>query len=228
MKSCKILCLICALALCGLAVSSCSKSKEVADSKAAVLNIATGEPESVGFSSKRLEALHALMQQAVDKKQVSGAVTILARHGKVIDYGAYGQKDIASGTPMTKDAIFRDYSMTKPVTGVAMMILYEQGKWLPSDPIAKYIPELAHLKVFKGADAVGNPVLEDPVHPPTMQELMTHTAGFTYGIFGNTPVDKLYQRAGVLESKSLQEMIDKLAKTPLLYQPGNGGCTAFR
>jgi len=221
MKSCKILCLICALALCGLAVSSCSKSKEVADSKAAVLNIATGEPESVGFSSKRLEALHALMQQAVDKKQVSGAVTILARHGKVIDYGAYGQKDIARGTPMTKDAIFRDYSMTKPVTGVAMMILYEQGKWLPGDPIAKYIPEFAHLKVFKGVDAVGNPVLEDPLHPPTMQELMTHTAGFTYGIFGNTPVDKMYQKAGVMESKSLQEMIDKLAKIPLLYQPGS-------
>ncbi|MBP1610253.1 MAG: beta-lactamase [Acidobacteria bacterium] len=199
----------------------CGCSRQSEQSKAAGLTVAISKPEPVGFSSERLEALHTLIQQAVDKKQVSGAVTILARHGKVVDYRAYGQKDIASGAPMTKDAIFRVYSMTKPVTGVAMMILYEQGKWLPSDPIAKYIPEFERLKVFKGMDAVGNPVLEDPVHPPTMKELMTHTAGFTYGIFGNTPVDKMYQSIGVMESKSLQEMIDKLAKTPLLYQPGN-------
>ena len=213
--------LICAVVLCSLAVSSCLKSKEAADNRSTVPKGEAVKPESVGFSSERLETLHALMQQAVDRKQVSGAVTILARHGKVIDYRSYGQKDLASGIPMTKDAIFRDYSMTKPVTGVAMMILYEQGKWLPGDPISKYVPEFANLKVFKGVDAVGNPVLEDPAHPPTMQELMTHTAGFTYGAFGDTPVDKMYQRAGVLESKSLQEMIDKLVKIPLLYQPGS-------
>jgi CubicO group peptidase (beta-lactamase class C family) len=82
---------------------------------------------------------------------------------------------------MTKDTIFRDYSMTKPVTGVAMMILYEQGKWLPSDPISKFIPEFAHLKVFKGVDADGKMILVDPDHAPTMRELMTHTAGFSYG-----------------------------------------------
>ncbi len=135
------------------------------------------KPETVGFSSERLERLHALMQQAVDQKQIAGVVTILARHGKVVDYRTYGQRDMASGAPMTKDTIFRDYSMTKPVTGVAMMILYEQGKWLPSDPIAKYIPEFAHLKVFKGVDADGKMILVDPDHPPTMRELMTHTAG---------------------------------------------------
>ena len=94
-------------------------------------------------------------------------------------------KDVASKAPMTKDTIFRDYSMTKPVTAVAMMILYEQGKWLPSDPISKYIPEFAHLKVFKGVDAAGTQMMvEDPEHAPTMRELMTHTAGFTYGFFG--------------------------------------------
>ena len=90
------------------------------------------------------------MQDEVDKKQIAGAVTILARHGKVVEYRTYGQRDIATATPMTKDTIFRDYSMTKPVTGVAMMILYEQGKWLPSDPISKFIPEFAHLKVLQG------------------------------------------------------------------------------
>ena len=179
------------------------------------------KPESVGFSSERLERLHALMQQTVDKKQLSGVVTILARHGKIVDYRTYGQRDMASGAPMTKDTIFRDYSMTKPVTGVAMMILFEQGKWLPSDPISKYIPEFAHLKVFNGVDANGKMILVDPDHAPTMRELMTHTAGFSYGN-GKTPADAMYGELHVRQSKNLQEMIDRLAQIPLLYQPGKG------
>jgi CubicO group peptidase (beta-lactamase class C family) len=162
------------------------------------------------------------MQQAVDKKQIAGIVTILARHGKVVDYRTYGQRDMATNSPMTKDVIFRDFSMTKPVTGVAMMILYEQGKWLPSDPISKFIPEFAHLKVYKGLDADGKMILVDPDHAPTMRELMSHTAGFTYGFFGNTPVDKMYRDAHIFDSKNLQEFIDKVSKLPLLYQPGKG------
>jgi CubicO group peptidase (beta-lactamase class C family) len=186
----------------------------------ATISLAVNKPETVGFSSERLERLHALMQQEVDQKQLPGIVTILARHNKVVDYRAYGVRDLASGAPMTKDSIFRAFSMTKPITGVAMMILYEEGKWLPSDPISKYIPEFAHLKVAKGVDAGGNVILEEPVHPPTMQELMTHTAGFVYGFFGDSPVDKEYMKVQPLNSKSLQEMIDKLAKLPLAYQPG--------
>jgi len=184
-------------------------------------DLAQNKPEALGFSSERLERLHSAMQQEVDQKQLAGIVTILARHGKVVEERTYGKKDIASGAPMTKDTIFRIYSMSKPVTGVAMMILYEEGKWHPSDPISKYIPEFAKLKVFKGVDQSGNPILEDPVHPPTMRELMTHTAGFTYGFFGNSMVDKMYKDQQVLDSKSLQQMIDKLAKIPLLYQPGS-------
>src|SRR5271165_5629626 len=94
--------------------------------KPPVLDMTVTKPETVGFSSERLERLHALMQEAVDKKYQAGMVTILARHGKVVDYRAYGERDMASHTPMTKDTIFRDYSMTKPVTAVAMMILYEE------------------------------------------------------------------------------------------------------
>jgi CubicO group peptidase (beta-lactamase class C family) len=183
-------------------------------------DLAENKPEAVGFSSQRLERLHAVMQRQVDEKELAGIVTILARHGKVVEEKTYGMKDMASGTPMTKDTIFRIYSMTKPVTGVAMMILYEEGKWHPSDPISKYIPELAHLKVFKGVNASGAMILEEPVHPPTMSELMTHTAGFTYGFFGDSLVDKMYNEQKVLQSQSLQEMIDKLAKIPLLCQPG--------
>jgi CubicO group peptidase (beta-lactamase class C family) len=186
------------------------------------LDMTVAKPETVGFSSERLERLHALMRQTIDGKELSGAVTILARHGKVVDYWVYGQRDMASGVPMTKDAIFRDFSMTKPVTGVAMMILYEQGKWLPSDPIAKFVPEFAHLKVYKGADSSGNTILTDPDHPPTMRELMSHTAGFTYGFFGDTPVDHMYRDANLFQSKNLKEFIDKLAAIPLAYQPGKG------
>lgn len=111
-----------------------------------------------------------------------------------------------------------------------MMILYEEGKWSPNDPIAKYIPEFAHLKVLKGMDPNGQPILEDPTHAPTMAELMSHNAGFTYGypelpqafspFVGGTRVDKMYNDANVLWSESLLQMIDKLAKIPLLYQPG--------
>lgn len=185
-------------------------------------DLTVNKPETVGFSSERLEHLHSLIQGEIDRKQLAGAVTILARHGKVVEYQTYGQRDIATSTPITKDTIFRAYSMSKPVTGVAMMILYEQGKWLPSDPISKYIPEFAHLKVFKGVDAEGKMILVDPDHAPTMRELMTHTAGFTYGSMGNTMVDQAYRDAKVMQSQTLQEMIDKLAKLPLLYQPGKG------
>jgi CubicO group peptidase (beta-lactamase class C family) len=181
----------------------------------------TATPESVGFSSERLERLHALIQGEIDQKELAGAVSILARHGKIVDYRAYGVKDLATGAPMTKDTIFRDYSMTKPTTGVAMMILYEQGKWLPWDPIAKFLPEFAHLKVFAGLDQDGKMILDDPDHAPTMAELMSHTAGFSYG-FGKTVVDSMYQQAHVMQSANLQEFIEKLAKIPLNYQPGQG------
>ena len=179
------------------------------------------KPETVGFSTERLERLHSLIQGEIDQKQLAGAVTILARHGKIIDYRTYGQRDIATSTAMTKDTIFRAYSMTKPVTGVAMMILYEEGKWLPSDPISKYVPEFAHLKVFNGVDSAGKPILVDPDHAPTMRELMTHSAGFSYGS-GHTVVDAMYKEQKVMQSANLQEMINKLATIPLNYQPGKG------
>ncbi|HEV2417186.1 MAG TPA: serine hydrolase domain-containing protein [Terriglobia bacterium] len=183
-------------------------------------NRAPVSPLEVGFSSQRLERLDAAVQGVVDRKQLSGAVIALARHGKVVEFKSFGKKDMATGMPMTNDTIFRVFSMSKPITSTAMMILYEEGRWNPEDPIAKYIPEFAHLKVFAGYDRSGKMILEDPVHPPTMRELMTHTAGFTYGFFAHDPVDKMYLEQHVLESPSLQAMIDKLANIPLLYQPG--------
>ena len=212
------------LAIVVLMVCALSSAAQQASQPAGhhMLDMTVVKPETVGFSSERLEKLHAMLQETVDKKELAGIVTILARHGKVVEFRTYGQRDMASRAPMTQDTIFRDYSMTKPVTGVAMMILYEQGKWLPSDAMEKYIPEFAHLKVFKGMDTDGKMILVDPDHPPTISELMSHSAGFTYGFFGDTHVDHMYRDAKPLASKNLQEFIDKLAQIPLTYQPGKG------
>lgn len=219
---------ICALCLAAVAAAvalpvagTAQRASTTKAGKTTAVDMTVVKPESVGFSPERLERLHALIQGEIDGKQLSGAVTILARHGKVAEYRTYGQRDLATGAAMTRDTIFRDYSMTKPVTGVAMMILYEEGKWLPSDPIAKYIPEFAHLKVFKGTDADGKMILVDPDHAPTIRELMTHTAGLGYGS-GKGPVDAMYQELKVMQSANLHEMIEKLAKIPLYYQPGKG------
>jgi len=202
-----------------LAVLTLSSLAAGAQQPAPTLDMTAVKPESVGFSVERLERLHAVIQEEIDQKKLAGAITLLARHGKVVDYRTYGMRDLAAGAPMTKDTIFRDFSMTKPVTGVAMMILYEQGKWLPSDPISKYIPEFAHLKVFNGFDATGKMLLADPDHPPTMRELMTHSAGFSYGN-ADTPVDRMYKQLDPQHAPNLQEMINRLAQIPLLYQPG--------
>ena len=114
------------------------------------------KPETVGFSSARLQRLDAGMKALVDDKQLAGIVTMVARHGQVVQQSTYGYQDVASKTPMRQDSIFRIYSMTKPITGVAMMMLYEEGKWKPSDPISRYIPEFRDLKVFTGVDKDGN------------------------------------------------------------------------
>ena len=203
----------------GFGIATAQELRQAAG-RSPVLDMTPVRPESVGFSSQRLERLHSLMQKTVDEKQLAGVVTLLARHGKIVDFRTYGYQDLAAKTPMKKDVIFRDFSMTKPITGVAMMILYEEGKWLPSDPISKFIPEFAHLKVYEGLDPMGRMILATPNHPPTMGELMTHTAGFTYGLFGKTPVDQMMVEKRVFASKNLQEFIDKMATIPLLYQPG--------
>ena len=182
--------------------------------------VALVAPESVGFSREALKELDPAMQGIVDAGHLAGVVTLVARHGKVVQHKAYGLQDVATQTPMQLDTIVRVYSMTKPIAGAAMMMLYEEGKWLPTDPIARHIPEFANLKVFTGIDANGQPIIVAPNHPPTIGELMSHNAGFTYGLFGNSPVDKMYQADNPLDAPSLQAFIDKLAKLPLLYQPG--------
>jgi CubicO group peptidase (beta-lactamase class C family) len=184
--------------------------------------IAPAKPETVGFSTERLQRLEKGMQSYVDQKQLAGIVTVLARHGKIVHEKTYGVMDLQSNAPMKTDSIVRIFSMTKPITGVAMMMLYEEGKWRLTDPISRHIPEFKDLKVFAGTGADGKPILEAPKHAPTMGELMSHTAGFTYGLFGASPVDKLYRAANPLAEPNLQAFINKMAQLPLAYQPGEG------
>ena len=121
---------------------------------------------------------------------------------------------------MTKDTIFRLYSMSKPITGVAMMMLFEEGRWQLDDPVTKFVPEFKSLKVMSGADEDGRRSIQDMQRPPTMRELMSHTAGFGYGLADQHPVDKLYREKGVLAANGLAEMIERTAEIPLMFQPG--------
>jgi CubicO group peptidase (beta-lactamase class C family) len=121
---------------------------------------------------------------------------------------------------MTRDTIFRLYSMSKPITGVAMMMLFEEGRWRLDDPVTRFVPEFKNLKVMTGKDADGNLTLEDMNRPPTMRQLMSHTAGFGYGLAAEHPVDKLYRERGVLGANGLADMIKRTADIPLMYQPG--------
>jgi CubicO group peptidase (beta-lactamase class C family) len=175
--------------------------------------LSAAEPGTVGLSSDGLARVDRYLADLIDAKVLPGAVTLVARHCKVIHRSAYGWKDLASGEPLTQETIFRIYSMTKPVTAAAMMILHDKGLWSPDDPVAKHLPELADVK---GPDGGA------PDHAPTMGELMTHTAGFGYGI-GPGPhdaTDQAYIDAGVWQAADLADMTRRIAAVPLAYQPG--------
>jgi CubicO group peptidase (beta-lactamase class C family) len=179
-----------------------------------------GSPQAVGFSPDGIAKLDAMMDAAVANGDVAGIQGMLVRHGKIVDFHMRGRRSLTTNSKLTRDTIFRMYSQTKPMTGVAMMILYEKGLWKLDDPITKFIPEFAHLKVYNGNDANGNPVIVDAGRPPNMRELMTHTAGFGYGLVKGNPVDNEFRTDKVLRADGLHDMIQKIAKIPLLYQPG--------
>ncbi|HXS90056.1 MAG TPA: serine hydrolase domain-containing protein [Steroidobacteraceae bacterium] len=188
---------------------------------AGAADLPTAKPESVGMSTQRLGKLKSEMQALVDRNQLPGVVTMVAKDGKVVEFDVAGKRDVESGAPLQKDSIFRIYSMSKPITGVAMMLLFEEGKWQLNDPVSKHIPEFANLKVAKVNPQNGSVTQVAPDHPMTMRELMSHSGGLTYGVFGSTAVDKMYTDVNVLDrDATLQAMIDKLGKIPLLHQPG--------
>ena len=171
-----------------------------------------GRPEEAGFSSKRLETARQVIRADVENRRVPGAVLLILRNGKIVTYDAIGFQERASQTPMKKDAIFPIASMSKPITSVAAMILAEENKLDLGAPVAKYLPEFKDVKV--------GPQRAAPRRPMTVQDLMRHTSGLTYGIFGNSPVDLMYREANIFGAGSLAAMVKAVAGMPLLHQPG--------
>jgi CubicO group peptidase (beta-lactamase class C family) len=173
-------------------------------------------PESVGLSSDRLDRLTRVLQEEVQQKRKAGIVALVARNGKTAYVQAAGMADLASSRKMQPDNYFRLYSMTKPVTSVALLMLYEEGKFQLDDPLDKYLPAFANVKVY-----MGDGKLAEPKRKITVHDVFRHTAGFSYG-FTPEPVDELYRKGGIDLDKinSLQELTDKLAAMPLMYQPG--------
>ena len=169
-------------------------------------------PEDVGFSSKRLETVRSVFKADVDSKRLPGAVLLIAHNGKVAFYEAFGYQDRTAQTPMKKECIFRVASMSKPITTVGAMILAEENKLDVAAPVAQYLPEFKDVKV--------GPEGTPSKRPMTVQDLMRHTSGLTYGLFGNSPVDQLYRKANIFTAKSLEEMVKTIATMPLLHQPG--------
>jgi CubicO group peptidase (beta-lactamase class C family) len=171
------------------------------------------------FTADGIAALDARMKEAVDKAQVAGLEYVLIKDGKVVAFNTFGNQSIG-GAPMTEDTIFRIRSMTKPVTGVAMMQLYEKGLWKPEDPVTKFLPELGALKVATKQDSITDGVV--PANrPPNMNEIMTHTAGFGYGLSAASAVDREFQRDNPHGQPNLQAAMNRLKDIPLLFQPGD-------
>ncbi|WP_339856310.1 serine hydrolase domain-containing protein [Pseudohongiella acticola] len=184
-------------------------------------DLSRASPEEVGLSADGVNDLADAMRKEVDEGNLAGVVSALMRNGKLVHLDAYGYQSIADQEPVTEDTIFRIFSMTKPVTSVAMMMLLEEGKFSLDDPVSQYIPELANLEVAIEDGPGGFPVTEPANHEMTIRELMSHTGGLTYGLFSRSQVDSQYVAANILDTEgTLQDMIDKLSRIPLRQQPG--------
>jgi CubicO group peptidase (beta-lactamase class C family) len=176
-------------------------------------------PEDIGLSTARLARLGTVIAGEIERGRVPGAVALVARRGRVGYFESFGQRDAAAGAPMAKDAIFRIYSMTKPITSVAAMMLWEDGRFLLSDPIAKYLPDLAALDVAVERDGVLERV--PALRAVTIQDLLRHTSGLTYEFRGSGPVHRMYKSAKVdRRVQSNAEQVATLGRLPLLHQPG--------
>jgi CubicO group peptidase (beta-lactamase class C family) len=180
-------------------------------------------PESVGMSSERLARIRPAVDRHIGEDKIAGAVTLLARRRQIVHFEAGGLMDRENDRPMQLDTLFRIYSMTKPITCVALMTLYEQGCFQLWDPVAKFIPPFGELQVC--TDRQGSELtLVDLQRPVTVRDLLTHTSGLTYHFLEYGPVEEMYRETKVWSQKPLVEFVDDLAQLPLAFQPG----TAWR
>lgn len=171
------------------------------------------KPEDVGLSSAQLSEIDETVAKFIEEKKLAGCVVAVSRHGKIAYLKAFGERDADTGAPMEEDTIFRIFSMTKSIASAATLMLVDEGKLKLDAPVAEYLPEMADVKVADGEKRVA------PKRAMTVRDLLRHTAGLTYGFFGNTPVDKAYREAGVLGG-TLKELPKQLGELPLLYHPG--------
>jgi CubicO group peptidase (beta-lactamase class C family) len=176
-------------------------------------------PAALGFSASRLERVPQMLRREIDARHYAGAVWLVARNGAVASHGAVGWSDAASRTPMTEDAEFRIFSMTKIVTTVTVLTLVEEGRINLEDPVERYLPELAKRQVLTGGTAEA-PQLEPANGPITIRQLLTHTSGLTYDLFAPEPLRSIWQKADMWRARSLQEFVAKVATLPLAHQPG--------
>jgi CubicO group peptidase (beta-lactamase class C family) len=179
------------------------------------------DPETVGFSRERLDRIASAINADVAAGMIPGATLLIARHGKIAYFKSFGWLNAPTRTPLPNEAIFRIYSMSKPITSVAAMILVEQGKLFLSDPVEKYIPAFAHMQVAAEKPGGGEVELVPAARPITIQDLARHTSGLTYGFF-NTAVAKMYRDARLLDfSGTNADFVGAIAKLPLAAQPGS-------
>src|SRR6185295_8395176 len=176
-------------------------------------------PARAGFDPARLEVLHAITQRFVEKGQHAGVITLLARNGKLVDFQTYGYRDHERELPMERDTICRVYSMSKIITSVGALVLFEEGRFNLDDPVSKYLPELKDMKVMTGGTADA-PQLDPLKRPITVKHLLTHTSGLIYDFTGSEGITKLYQRAELWTGPGLSNFIAKVGKLPLKHQPG--------
>ena len=176
-------------------------------------------PESQGFNARRLARIKPKMQAYVDSGEFSGITTLIARRGHIVHFEHTGVRDKTTRAPIDSSTIFRIYSMTKPIVCTALMTLYEEARFHLLDPLAKYVPAFAKVKVWNG----DGQALADPVRPISIRDLFTHTAGLTYDFLEDTPVSKMYLDARLLSNAeaSLESTVSELARLPLAFQPGS-------
>jgi CubicO group peptidase (beta-lactamase class C family) len=179
----------------------------------------TTSPKAAGFDPLRLEVLHAATKRLVDEGKVAGVITLLARDGKIVDFQAYGYRDLEQGLPMERDTICRVYSMSKIITCVATLMLFEEGRFNLDDAVASYLPELKDMKVWAGGTQDA-PKLEPLKRPITIKHLLTHTSGLMYDFAGKEELSKVWQGAGLWSGPGLTNFLAKLGKLPLKHQPG--------
>ena len=176
--------------------------------------------KQVGASSNKLEKIGPAVQELIEKQKLAGAVVLVARKGQIIFTGCFGWADIANDKSMQTETAFRIYSMTKPITSIAVLILEERNLLNLDDPVSQYIPAFKNLNVYAGSDGNDNFILEDMAREITIRDLLRHTSGLTYDFLDTSPVGKMYEEQRVATSDNLKAMVDKLKTIPLTSQPG--------